>query len=289
MAGLVVDTALIAVSFGRPELSSTERWASLGDFLEHRGGTTLRFRHDLYRAVAYEGLAYRRRREAHLALGHTLELQYADDLAQVAPLLSTHFDRGRDGSRAWTYSVLAGDTSRAGYANDEAITLYRRALEHAGSAAAGSEQVARVAEALADVHQLSASYPDAVDAYQRSRRADRSNIEREARVLRKIGYVREREGRLSQALRWYSRARDALAELPDGPERRHEEAGSRFPAPAPSTDKAAIARAPPTPSRPLRPPRQRMTGLASPAHTTSWRLLTASSAGLRQRSSPRRH
>ncbi len=64
---------------------------------------------------------------------------------------------------------------------------------------------------------------------------------------------------------------------------------SRFPVPAPSTGKAAIARAPPTPSRPLRPPRQRMTGLASPAHTTSWRLLTVSLAGLRQRSSPRRH
>ena len=225
VAGLVVDTTLIAESFNRPELGSPDRWKSLGDFLEHRDGSVFRFRHDLYRAVAYEGLAYRRRREAHLALGHTLEQRYAGDLAQVAPLLSTHFDRGRESTRAWSYSVLAGDTARTGYANDEAVTMYRRALGHAGSAASTRpEDVAQVAESLADVCQLSALYSEAVDAYQRSRRSDPTDVEREARLLRKIGYIREREGKLSQALRWYSRALAALAKVPDGPERQREEA-----------------------------------------------------------------
>ena len=225
VAGLVIDTTLIAESFDRPDLVAPDRWHALGDFLEHRGGDRFRFRHDLYRAVAYEGLTYRRRRHVHRALGHTLERRHEGDLARVAPLLSTHFDRGRDDDRAWTYSVLAADTSRAGYANDEAVMLYRRALDHAGAAApAEPEEVARVAEALADVYVLSARYSAAVEAYQYSRRANRASIAQEARMLRKIGSVREREGRLSQALRWYSRAQRRIIDLPVGPDRSHEEA-----------------------------------------------------------------
>ncbi len=225
VAGMIVDTTLIAESFDRPDLAAPDRWTALGDFLEHRGGDVFRFRHDLYRAVAYEGLAYRRRRHVHRALGQTLERRHVGDLARVAPLLSTHFDRGRDDDRAWTYSVLAGDTSRAGYANDEAVMLYRRALDHAGAAApAEPEEVARVAEALADVYVLSAKYSSAVEAYQSSRRANRASVSREARMLRKIGSVREREGQLSQALRWYSRAQRQIADLPTGPDRSHEEA-----------------------------------------------------------------
>ena len=225
VAGLVIDTTLIAESFDQPDLVAPDRWHALGDFLEHRGGDRFRFRHDLYRAVAYEGLAYRRRRHVHRALGHALERRHEGDLARVAPLLSTHFDRGRDDDRAWTYSVLAADTSRAGYANEEAVMLYRRALDHAGSATpAEPEEVARVAEALADVYVLSARYSAAVEAYQNSRRANRASISREARMLRKIGSVREREGRLSQALRWYSRAQRRIIDLPAGPDRSHEEA-----------------------------------------------------------------
>ena len=43
-------------------------------------------------------------------------------------------------------------------------------------------------------------------------------------MLRKIGSVHEREGRLSQALRWYSRAQRRIIDLPVGPDRSHEEA-----------------------------------------------------------------
>jgi class 3 adenylate cyclase/tetratricopeptide (TPR) repeat protein len=225
VAGLVIDTTLIAESFDRPELARPERWHALRDFLEPRGHQRFRFRQDLYRAVAYEGLAYRRRREAHLVLGQTLEQRFAGDLAQVASLLSTHFDRGRDGDRAWVYSVLAGDTSRHGYANDEAAAMYRRALAHARTgASAEPTEVARVAEALGDVYQLGASYRQAIEAYQLSRRRGAVSPDREARVLRKIGYVREREGQLSQALRWYSRAQRRIDDIPEGRERRQAEA-----------------------------------------------------------------
>ena len=274
VAGLVIDTTLIAESFDQPDLVAPDRWHALGDFLEHRGGDRFRFRHDLYRAVAYEGLAYRRRRHVHRSLGHTLERRHAGDLARVAPLLSTHFDRGRDDDRAWTYSVLAGDTSRAGYANDEAVMLYRRALDHAGSAApAEPEEVARVAEALADVYLLSARYPSAVEAYQLSRRANRANISREARMLRKIGSVREREGR--SVARVCGGTRGRVERSPTFPTATSTE-------PRGGRDRAGSGRHPPPsgpppderPTSPVWPqtrPRPVTTGSGWPARTTcSW-------------------
>ena len=225
VAGLVIDTTLIAESFDRPELARPARWRRLDDFLEARGSTTFRFRHDLYRAVAYEGLAYRRRREAHLALGYTLERRHSDNLEPVAPLLSTHFDRAKSRSEAWRYSLLAGDTSRSTYANTEAVTMYRRALRHVGGDDEHRpETVARVAESLGDVYQLIGSYEEARGAYQRSRRANPTDVLGQARLQRKVGYLREREGQLSQALRWYTRARSVLSDLDDRHEALPEEA-----------------------------------------------------------------
>ena len=242
VAGLVIDTTLIAESFDRPDLVAPDRWHALGDFLEHRGGDRFRFRHDLYRAVAYEGLAYRRRRHVHRALGHTLERRHEGDLARVAPLLSTHFDRGRDDDRAWTYSVLAADTSRAGYANDEAVMLYRRALDHAGSAApAEPEEVARVAEALADVYVLSARYSPAVEAYQHSRRANRASIARRG--------ADAPQDRLGARTRGPPLPRVAVVFAGESSAHRRSRRrrapprggrDQRWPAPAPSTGRAAI-------------------------------------------------
>lgn len=223
VAGNTVDAAILASAFERSELSDDRRWNSLESFLVRDGPGVYRFRHGIYRDVAYAGLSYRRRRESHLAIAGVLERERADNLAATAPLLSDHFERGRDRSRAWKYSVLAGDTARGAYANNEAITLYERALRNADDAH-DSAQHGRVAEALGDVHELSGHYLDAVVAYQRSRGLARADAETEVRLLRKIGSVRIREGRLSQSLSWLTRARGELGGIDDPTTRRQEEA-----------------------------------------------------------------
>ena len=225
VAGLVIDTTLIAESFDRPDLVAPDRWHALGDFLEHRGGDRFRFRHDLYRAVAYEGLAYRRRRHVHRSLGHTLERRHEGDLARVAPLLSTHFDRGRDDDRAWTYSVLAarhvpgrvrqrrGGDAVPARARSRRIRRARRAGGGRPRRRGAGRRVRAEREVLVGGRGVSA---------QPSRQPCEHLAE--ARMLRKIGSVREREGRLSQALRWYSRAQRRIIDVPVGPDRSHEEA-----------------------------------------------------------------
>lgn len=222
VSGNLIDVDVVADAFGDPGLRRARRWEPLSAFLLRERDGVYRFRHGLYRDVAYSGLSYRRRREAHLAIGGALERRTSGDATAVAPLLSDHFDRGRDAARAWRYSVLAGDAARSAYANDEAVTLYERALRNADAAEAAEE--ARVAEALGDVCELRGRYDDAITAYQRSRVRARGTSESEVRLLRKIGSVRLREGELSQSLRWFTRARRHVDDLEPVSVRRLEEA-----------------------------------------------------------------
>ena len=204
VSGATFEADLLAEAFERSDLRQAGRWEALADFLVRDRPGTYRFRHGLYRDVAYAGLSYRRRREAHRSLGLTLEDRSRDHVVDVAPLLSDHFDRCRDRDRAWRYSVLAGDAARDTYANIEAINLYERALRNALSDDGSGR--ARVAEALGDVRHLNGEYEHAVEAFQRSRSEVGERAEDGVRLLRKIGNVRVREGELPNALRWYTRA-----------------------------------------------------------------------------------
>ena len=47
----------------------------------------------------------------------------------MAAALATHFDRGRDFSKAVTYVIQAGDNAVSRYANAEAVSYYTRGLE----------------------------------------------------------------------------------------------------------------------------------------------------------------
>src|SRR4051794_14427080 len=78
-------------------------WRRLGDFVTPDGAGFHRFRHALMRDAAYEGLAYRRRRDLHLRAGETIERQRATDDADL-DLLALHFFHARADERAWQYS-----------------------------------------------------------------------------------------------------------------------------------------------------------------------------------------
>ena len=125
---------------------------------------TLRFRHALFRAAAYEGLSYRRRVEVHGSVGRAIERR-ADGSAVAAGLLSLHFDVAGDHHRAWRYSVLAGEDAREKYANFEAAEFFERALKNARDAQVDALQTAPVAELLGDVTELIGRYDDADNAY----------------------------------------------------------------------------------------------------------------------------
>jgi len=165
-----------------------------------------RFRSELVRRVAYDGLPFARRRELHARAGALLAA--ADMEAEHTDLLSLHFHAARAYAESWHYSRRAGDEAREQFANVEAVTFYRRALDAARMESLAGTDVATVAEALGDLGVLLGDYDAAFAAYS----AARQNIEHvaeQSRILRKSGLVRERQGRYRSALGWYRRALEA--------------------------------------------------------------------------------
>ena len=191
------------------DVGDLERWRRLGEFVAWEDTNTLRFTHDLFRTVAYEGLSFRRRREIHGRVATVLEQRAGAGAVELAPLLSLHFLHAEDYEKAWRYSVAVGELAQRRSANVVAAELFERALTAADHLELPDSEVARVAEALGDVCELAARYEQAMSAYARARRLTEPGPA-QARLMRKEGIVCERSGSYFEALGWYERGLGAL-------------------------------------------------------------------------------
>jgi class 3 adenylate cyclase/predicted ATPase len=165
----------------------------------------LRFRHSLLRDVAYEGLAYARRRALHLRAGEVLE-RLGGGAAETAGLLAEHFAAAGDHRRAWHYASLAGWRARSVPAPLEAAANFEHALRE-GRAAQGipPRELMQVAEALADARCHLGEFAAAGDRYRDARRFAARNLDR-SRLLYKAALAAERSGRYRTTLQLLTRA-----------------------------------------------------------------------------------
>ena len=152
-------------------------WDRLDEFVA-REQDDLRFRHDMVRLVAYEGLAYARRRELHRGVARVLVEQAGPIDDDRLGLLAMHFDRAHEYAEAWRYGRLAGRRAQDTYANVEAATRYERAIENGRRADVSPLELAEVAEALGDAAELAGRYeqadtrvPDGTSTARRRRRS----------------------------------------------------------------------------------------------------------------------
>jgi tetratricopeptide (TPR) repeat protein len=90
--------------------------------------TVYRFTHALYRDFLYDHLLSKRRVLLHRRAGETLERVYGNQRARIAGSLASHFERGRDFSRAVTYFIGAGETALSRFAYAEAAGHYSHGL-----------------------------------------------------------------------------------------------------------------------------------------------------------------
>jgi predicted ATPase len=85
------------------------------------------FKHQLIREVAYGTLPRARRRERHKAIALFLE-EAVGDVGDVAPALAHHWEEAGELERAAHHYIAAGDQANRGWAKDEAVKHYQRAL-----------------------------------------------------------------------------------------------------------------------------------------------------------------
>ena len=89
----------------------------------------MRFRHALLRDVAYEGLAFRRRRVLHGRAAELIADQAGDAADERAEILAIHYHAAHRWPESWRFSRIAGDQAVAHGAPGDAAGFLRRAIE----------------------------------------------------------------------------------------------------------------------------------------------------------------
>src|SRR5439155_5139825 len=87
------------------------------------------FRHALTQEAAYDSLLVRHRRELHHRVAEGIEAASPDRLDDVAALLVHHYEASGDDEATLRFALLAADTARRLYANNEAAAHYRSAID----------------------------------------------------------------------------------------------------------------------------------------------------------------
>ncbi len=207
--GLRVPVAVVAEMVG--EALDTARLLELDEFLAADGPGALRFRHNMLRDAAYEGLPYSRRRELHARAGEVLERRAGRHAAEIASLLALHFGHAAQHRQSWRYARLAAERARSVYASVEAATFFEQALQSARALGdiPQADQL-QVAEALADARTRLGEFAGAASAYRAARRWAATGAE-QARLLFKVALATDRAGNYPLTLRTLTRAERSLS------------------------------------------------------------------------------
>jgi class 3 adenylate cyclase/tetratricopeptide (TPR) repeat protein len=187
----------------RPDDST---WDGLAQFIDRDASGTFRFRHDLIRDAAYDGLPFRLRRDLHARVAETIERAAYPNLHDEAELLALHYFEAGRYDAAWLNARLAAKRAETIYANVDAAAFYERALAAARHVPEIPRELrSELHEALGDVRERLGEYAKAEAAYRAARRMVGGEPVAEARLLLKQGWIPDRSGRFTEALRWFTR------------------------------------------------------------------------------------
>ena len=185
------------------------------DFLHEVAGRAepvYRFRHALIQEATYNGLLRAERRLLHGRAAWALEAAADGRTDEVAAVLGRHFAAAGEPGRALRYYEIAGDHATASFANDEAISSYRVALEIAGEGEASVELQAKLANVLWRTQRRG----QAREAFQAGLRAvPAGDTLRRAHLLTRLGRLEVSDNRYEAAWAAYDAAEDLLGGNPE--------------------------------------------------------------------------
>jgi len=92
------------------------------------------------RELLLEDLIQMRRARYHLKIAESMERVYAKSLEQNASVIGYHFAQGGDSNQAVKYLIIAGDASMTVREYEQAIVIFKRALDLVGSAGGKSKE-----------------------------------------------------------------------------------------------------------------------------------------------------
>jgi tetratricopeptide (TPR) repeat protein len=196
-----------------------EKVKSKGD---DRQQQAYQFRHGLVQQVAYENMLIGKQREYHCRVGRWLEEMHREDLPRHYDALAHHYDRGRLWEKAFQYHWLSGRRDADAFANQDAISHLRRALEIANSIAPGAFRLGEVHFELGKALAVTAAYELAIEHLKQAydlfgNVPNEAAVPLRARACHHIARSYEQQGgteNLAAALEWQDKGLGLLPETP---------------------------------------------------------------------------
>jgi DNA-binding SARP family transcriptional activator len=181
---------------------------------EESGGGGFDFSHDKIREVVYHDISATRRARLHRTAAQRLEALLGTVGETHAAALAEHFERGQVWDKAFFYLAQAGERASGLFALSEALRLYDRAVDLAGSHPAAASEVARLTvherrgQARALAGEFEGAEADLTLALEAVRRAALPGgaAARERSLLVQLGMVCRRADRLEQAEAYLNQA-----------------------------------------------------------------------------------
>ena len=183
-------------------------------------GEQYTFPHALMQEALYESVIARRRRLLHRQVADVIERRGAPRTSTRMEQLAYHFRLGGDHTKAYEYSVLAGDEAVRLRAWDDAQSHYEHGLESLEELGDGGARSSPLLEKLADVAWRQSRPVIARQYIEEALRLRRalSQEEETARLLRRLAALRLEEGEEEGAARDLDEALRILSKTPQSPE-----------------------------------------------------------------------
>ncbi len=188
-----------------PDELDGSAWSRVSEHLI-REPSRLTFEHAIVRDSAYEGLAYRSRKELHAKVADAIRRDADANGDDASELLGLHYFRAERFEEAFEYSRSAAEQAREIFADHEAAELYERALDAARRLDSVSSLVqGQLRESLGDVRHRSGRFAEAEVAFRSARRYVTEDPVAQARLQLKRAWIKGWLDRYSEALRAITR------------------------------------------------------------------------------------
>jgi hypothetical protein len=139
--------------------------------IREHGGSDYDFSHDKIREVAYAELSQTRRHWLHRRVAQSLVARHASNLEAYSGQIAAHYEMAQMPAEAIAHYLLSAKAAQHLYANAEAISTIRRALQLLATAPRtadpewGLDMTAKLQECLGDLLHFTAHYEEARTAY----------------------------------------------------------------------------------------------------------------------------
>ncbi|MFO7792185.1 MAG: BREX system ATP-binding domain-containing protein [Candidatus Saliniplasma sp.] len=154
---------------------------------EDEGEDKLMFSHPLVKMAAYRSISLLKRKKLHERVANTLKKVYEDEIEEYYSDLAMHLEKCGRTEEAIEYYMLTGDRDELVYAHEEAIEMYKKALELVESEPK-EDMKEKILERLADVYNVLGFYNKSEEYYLEAMGSTEEKIKQQ-RIYRKMADI----------------------------------------------------------------------------------------------------